>query len=77
MALFFHAGGWLMPVYDYKCVRCGHRFDLLRSLSAKDEVKCPKCGGDVARVYEGKWCAGKASGGSCSGNCQGCPGCGH
>lgn len=66
-----------MPIYDYKCARCGHRFDLLRSVSARDDVKCPKCGGEVSRVYEGKWCVGKrAASGGCSGNCQGCPGCG-
>ena len=69
-----------MPVYDYKCAVCGHRFDLLCSLSARDEVKCPKCGGEVARVYEGKWSVGKRIGGgggcSCGGNCQGCSGCG-
>ena len=67
-----------MPVYDYKCVLCGHRFDLLRPVSGRDgDVKCPKCGGDVARVYEGRWCSlGKKSAGGCSGNCQGCPGCG-
>jgi len=69
-----------MPVYDYRCMQCGHRFDLLRSVSARDDVKCPKCGGDVARVYEGKWSAlGRASssGCSCGGNCQGCAGCGR
>lgn len=69
-----------MPVYDYKCVQCAHRFDLLRSLSARDDVKCPRCGGAVVRVYEGKWSAlGRVSGGGCScgGNCQGCSGCGR
>ena len=71
-------GGDFMPIYDYKCARCGHRFDLLRSISSRDEVKCPRCGGEVARVYEGKWMSvGKRSGGcSCGGNCQGCSGCG-
>lgn len=67
-----------MPVYDYKCTRCGHRFDLLRGLSSRDdEVKCPKCEGGVVRVYEGRWSVGKRAGGECSGNCQGCPGCGR
>ena len=69
-----------MPIYDYRCARCGNRFDLLRSVSARDDVKCPKCGGEVSRVYEGKWMSlGKASasggGCSCGGNCQGCSGC--
>ena len=73
------AGGYPMPIYDYKCVRCGHRFDLLRSVSQRDDAKCPKCGGEVTRVYEGKWsCMGKAGstgGCSCGGNCAGCSGC--
>ena len=61
-----------MPVYDYKCTRCGHRFALLRSLSSRDsDVKCPRCEGEVVRVYEGRWCMGKRAGGECSGNCQG------
>ena len=69
-----------MPIYDYECVQCGHRFDLLRSVSSRDDVKCPKCGGEVSRVYEGRWSSlGKASAGGCScgGNCQGCSGCGQ
>ena len=66
-----------MPVYDYKCTRCGHRFELLRGISSRDEVKCPKCGGEVSRVYEGRWSVGKRGSGECSGNCQGCPGCGR
>lgn len=70
-----------MPIYDYKCVQCGNRFDLLRSLSSRDEVKCPRCGGDVARVYEGRWSSYRQSSGkggcSCGGNCQGCAGCGR
>lgn len=67
-----------MPVYDYKCTQCQNRFDLLRSLSGRDEVKCPRCGGEVVRVYEGKWSSlGRLSAGGCScgGNCQGCAGC--
>ena len=79
MALFLRAGG-TMPVYYDKCVRCGHRFDLLRSVSSRDDVKCPRCGGDVVRVYEGKWSAlGKAARGGCAcgGSCQGCAGCGR
>jgi len=79
MAQFWRAGG-TMPVYDYKCTKCGHRFDMLRSVSARDDAKCPKCGGDVVRVYEGKWSAlgrVKGSGCSCGGNCQGCCGCGR
>ena len=69
-----------MPVYDYKCIECGHRFDLLRSISNTSPVTCPQCGGQVVRVYEGKWSVGKRAaggggcscGGNCGGNCAGC-----
>lgn len=68
-----------MPVYDFKCTQCGHRFELLRAISNRDAATCPKCGGAVVRVYEGRWALGKtAKGGggcSCGGNCAGCQGC--
>ena len=68
-----------MPVYDFKCTQCGHRFDLFCAMSSRDEAVCPKCGGAVVRVYEGRWAMGskRADGGGCScgGNCAGCSGC--
>ena len=67
-----------MPVYDYKCNHCGRRFELVTTISKRDEAKCPECGGDVSRVYQGKCAFGATGKGSgCSGNCQGCAGCGH
>jgi len=69
-----------MPIYDYKCGACGHRFELLRSISSTAPVRCPKCGGEVSRVYEGKWSVGKISTGGgcgCGGNCGNCAGCGR
>lgn len=71
--------GERMPVYDFKCTQCGHRFELLRAISNRDAATCPKCGGAVVRVYEGRWALGKtAKGGggcSCGGSCAGCQGC--
>ena len=32
-----------MPLYEYKCVKCGHRFEKIESLSASETKKCPKC----------------------------------
>jgi len=72
-----------MPIYDFKCKECGHRFELFTSISRRETAACPKCGGAVERVYEGKWSMGikpgsGASGGcSCGGSCQGCAGCGR
>ena len=43
-----------MPLYEYRCKVCGHRFEALKSISARDEVVCEKCGAKVERVYQGK-----------------------
>ena len=33
-----------MPTYEYECVSCKHKFEVLQSISAKPKTKCPKCG---------------------------------
>lgn len=38
-----------MPLYEYKCVKCGHRFEKIESLSASEIKKCPECGGRAER----------------------------
>ncbi len=38
-----------MPLYEYKCVKCGHRFEKIESVSASETKKCPKCGGKAER----------------------------
>ncbi len=39
-----------MPIYEYKCERCGHRFEQFQSLHDKEARICEKCGGPVRRV---------------------------
>ena len=31
-----------MPMYEYKCTRCGYEFEIERSISATSEVLCIK-----------------------------------
>ncbi len=38
-----------MPLYEYKCVKCGHRFEKIESVSAATTKKCPKCGAKAER----------------------------
>lgn len=38
-----------MPLYEYECVKCGHRFEKIEPLSASATKKCPKCGGKAER----------------------------
>ena len=40
-----------MPVYEYCCDGCMHRFELRRSFSDESEVTCPRCSGGVRQVY--------------------------
>jgi len=36
-----------MPIYEYKCQKCGDKFAVkLGIFQNKKSVKCPKCGGD-------------------------------
>lgn len=32
-----------MPTYTYVCAGCGHRFDRMQSMTAKQLRKCPEC----------------------------------
>ena len=76
-----------MPVYEYSCVECENKFEMLRSLkNAGEAVVCPACGGKAQQVLSA--CAtfsrgenGVAkpiarSGNSCSGcNSSSCSSC--
>ncbi|MBE0426822.1 MAG: zinc ribbon domain-containing protein [Nitrospirae bacterium] len=35
-----------MPIYEFRCLQCGHIFEILnlKKESEKVEMKCPKCG---------------------------------
>jgi len=42
-----------MPTYEYKCTKCGKRFEELQSITAAPLKKCPKCGGKPERQMSG------------------------
>jgi putative FmdB family regulatory protein len=33
-----------MPIYEFQCQACGHRFDRLQKMSDPDPETCPNCG---------------------------------
>lgn len=39
-----------MPLYEYSCGSCGHRFELLERVSAPSPRPCPSCGADAPRL---------------------------
>ncbi len=39
-----------MPTYDYKCLDCGHTYELYQRIS-EDPIKvCPECQGNLKRL---------------------------
>lgn len=38
-----------MPIYEYKCDRCG-KFEKLQKMSDAPLATCPKCGGPVKKL---------------------------
>jgi putative FmdB family regulatory protein len=41
-----------MPMYTYRCDKCGVRFDRMQSFSAKPLTHCPECHGHVHRLIQ-------------------------
>jgi len=39
-----------VPLYEYQCKQCGHRFEKIQSFSAPEEKECPVCKGEVERL---------------------------
>src|SRR5271167_3666418 len=39
-----------MPLYEYECKKCGHRFEKIQLYSDKMVKKCPECGGQVEQM---------------------------
>ena len=39
-----------MPLYEYQCQKCGHRFEKIKKFSDPPEKKCPECGGKVQQL---------------------------
>ena len=39
-----------MPLYEYQCKKCHHRFERIQKFSDPHVKKCPQCGGPVEQV---------------------------
>jgi putative FmdB family regulatory protein len=39
-----------MPLYEYECFLCSHRFERIRRVADASAVVCPACGGKVRRL---------------------------
>ena len=39
-----------MPLYEYQCKKCHHRFEKIQTYSARHVKKCPECGGPIEQM---------------------------
>ena len=39
-----------MPTYVYECTKCGHRFEVLQSITDPPRRRCPRCRRAVKRL---------------------------
>ena len=51
-----------MPLDEYECKKCGHRFEKIQLYSAKMVKKCPECGGQVEQMISAPAVQFKGSG---------------
>lgn len=63
-----------MPLYEYTCEACGHRFEILQRMGAGSQgVQCPRCGSqEVKRLVStfASSISGSAPGGSSASSCS-------
>ena len=39
-----------MPLYEYECAACGHRFEKIQKFSDRTLDTCPTCGGAIHKL---------------------------
>jgi putative FmdB family regulatory protein len=39
-----------VPLYEYECKKCGHRFEKIQKFSDEPIKTCPECGGEVEKL---------------------------
>ena len=51
-----------MPIYEYRCTKCGHRFESIQKVNDPPLSKCEKCKGKVERLISSPAIQFKGSG---------------
>ena len=51
-----------MPLYEYECENCGHRFEAIQKFSDPPLTECPKCKGPVRKLFSSPAIQVKGSG---------------
>jgi putative FmdB family regulatory protein len=51
-----------MPIYEYLCSQCNERQEIIQSLSETPISHCPKCGGEMKKLFSSPAIQFKGSG---------------
>jgi putative FmdB family regulatory protein len=51
-----------MPLYEYQCTKCNERTEILQKLNDPPYTHCPKCGGEVKKLFSSPAIQFKGSG---------------
>ncbi len=51
-----------MPIYEYRCTKCGHRFEVIQKVNDAHISKCEKCKGKAERLISSPAIQFKGSG---------------
>jgi putative FmdB family regulatory protein len=51
-----------VPLYEYQCEKCGQRVEVIQRVSDKPYSHCPKCGGDMKKLFSAPAIQFKGSG---------------
>jgi putative FmdB family regulatory protein len=51
-----------VPLYEYQCKKCKHKFEKIQKFSDRQVKKCPECGGPVEQLLHAPAVQFKGSG---------------
>jgi putative FmdB family regulatory protein len=40
-----------VPIYEYQCNKCSHKFERKESFNGNPQMPCPKCGSQAKRIF--------------------------
>ena len=70
------AEGNVMPIFEFKCDKCGHVMEILQKSRRDKPPVCEKCGGSAVSKLLSGFAVGKTAAGPACDSCFDAPACG-
>lgn len=62
-----------MPLYEYRCEACGHRFEVLQRMGASSQgVSCPQCGSSEVKRLVSTFASSVSGAAPCGSSASSC-----